>query len=195
VFTKPIHATTARLKLASRLLALCMTSLRVVALLLMFVVGEVRAAPPLATVAVDGAKIPDVGFDVLAGFPFQIVDAGTGASPSDIAAAQKKDQVPAHIRRLDGTRIAVTGYMLPLQLEQGRARKLVLMRDVMTCCYGATPNMNDYIVVTVKGDGVPPLADIPVVFVGTLHVAATYENGYLVSLYTLETDKYLGPRK
>ncbi len=155
----------------------------------------ISLAAALALLNVDGEKVSDVGFDRLAGFPYTIVDAGTGATPEQIAAARKKDQVPAAVRAFDAKRVAVTGIMLPLQMENGRARKLVLMRDVTTCCYGATPNMNDYVVVVMKGEGVPVTQDIPVVFVGTLHIAETYENGYLTSLYTLDGEKFLGPRK
>ncbi len=142
------------------------------------------------------AEVPEaIGFDRLSGFPYTIVDAGTGATTEQIAAAQKNDQLPAAIRALDGRRVAVTGFMLPVQMENGRARKLVLMRDVTTCCYGATPNMNDYVVVTMRGEGIKAVQDIPVVLIGVLHVAQTYENGYLVSLYTLDGEEYLGPRK
>jgi hypothetical protein len=185
---------------ASRLLARGMMSLRsslVVALGLLAALTALAAPASLglALLSVGGEKIPDVGFDRLAGYPFTIVDAGTGASAAEIEAAKKKDPAPPQVRALDGQRVAVTGYMLPLQLENGRVKKLVLMRDVTTCCYGATPNMNDYIVVTMNGEGFTPLQDIPVVLVGRLHVALTYENGYLVSLYTLDGEKYLGPRK
>jgi hypothetical protein len=151
--------------------------------------------PPPPVVMIDGQPVQDLGFEHLSSFPYTIVDCGTGATTEQIDAARKNDQVPAAIRAFDSKRVALTGYMLPLQIENGRAKKLILMRDVTTCCYGATPNMNDYVVVTMKGEGVKAVQDIPVVLVGVLRVGEKYENGYLVSLYELEGEKFLGPKK
>ena len=155
--------------------------------------NPVAPAPP-RTIVVDGEQVKEVGFEHLASFPYTIVDAGTGANADQIAAAAKRPQVPEGVRALDQARVALTGFMLPVQMEGGRARKFILMRDVSTCCYGATPNMNDYVVVTMKDAGVKAVQDVPIVVVGTLHVGERYENGYLVSLYELEGKKLLGPR-
>jgi hypothetical protein len=153
------------------------------------------APPPTPrSIVLEGEHLLEVGFEQLASFPYTIVDAGTGATPAEIEAARKRDQVPATIRALDQKRVAITGFALPLQLENGRAKKLFLMRDVSTCCFGATPNTNDYVVVTMK-EGAKTVADIPIVLVGTLRIGERYEGGYLVSLYELEDAKYLGPRK
>ena len=151
--------------------------------------------PPPRVVMLHGEKVHELGFEHLASFPYTIVDAGTGATSAQIEQARTRDQVPAAVRAFDRVRVTLTGFMLPVQLENGRAKKLILMRDVSTCCYGATPSMNDYVIVTMKGEGVKPVQDIPVVFMGVLHVGERYENGYLVSLYELDAEKFLGPRK
>jgi hypothetical protein len=156
--------------------------------------GE-TAGPARRTTLVGGEQVFDLGFDQLASFPYKIVDQGTGATKEQIEAAQKTNQIPASIQSYSGTRVALTGYMLPLKMSGGLAQKFVLMKDVNTCCYGATPNLNDYVIVTMKGAGIKVTQDVPVVVIGTLQVAQKYEGGYVVSLYELEGTKFLGEKK
>lgn len=146
-------------------------------------------------VTVDGAEAYTVGFDKLTSFPYTIVDAGTGATPEEIKAAQEKDQVPASIRLYHGQRVLLTGYLMPLTIENGLTKKFVIMKDVNTCCYGSVPNMNDYVVVSMKGAGVTPVQDVPVDIVGTFRIDQKYEGGYIVSLFAFDGEKFLGAKK
>lgn len=146
-------------------------------------------------VKVEGQEMFALGFDKLSSFAYELVDAGTGATPEQIAERQKRDPVPAWVREYDGKRVRLTGYLMPLTLENGRTRKFVMMRDVNTCCYGAVPNMNDYLVVTMEGEGVEPVQDVPVDLVGIFRVEHRYEDGYVVSLFAMKGEKFLGPKK
>ena len=146
-------------------------------------------------VTIDGAEIYSVGFDKLAAFPYTIVDEGTGATPEEIKAAMEKDQVPDWIRLYHGQRVLLTGYLMPLSIENGLTKKFVIMKDVNTCCYGSTPNMNDYVVVTMKGAGITPVQDVPVELVGTFRVDQKYDGGYIVSLFVLDGEKFRGAKK
>lgn len=146
-------------------------------------------------VVVDGKEMLALGFDKLSSFAYKLVDAGTGATPEEIAEHQKKDPVPEWVKRYDGQRVLLTGYLMPLQMENGRAKKFVMMRDVNTCCYGAVPNMNDYLVVTMAGEGVEPVQDVPVDLVGIFRIDHRYDDGYVVSLFAMEGEKFLGPKK
>lgn len=158
--------------------------------------AESVAEPVPKPVRVAGEELPALGFDFLAGYKYKTVDAGTGASPAEIEAAKKTDQVPAKVRAFDGQRVLLTGYMLPLTMTGGRSFKFVLMKDVNTCCYGATPSMNDYITVTMKpGAGAAVSQDVPVQVTGTLRIKQVYDSGYVVSLYTLEGERFLGEKK
>lgn len=154
------------------------------------------AARQPVKVKLDGEELYAVGFEQLSAFPYTVVDAGTGASPEEIEAAKRRDQIPPWIRIYHQKRVLLTGYMMPLQIEQGRARKFFLMKDVTTCCYGAVPSMNDYVVVTMKGDGVVAVPDVPVQLVGVLQIEEKYEAGYLTALLSMDGEKFLGaPRK
>jgi hypothetical protein len=153
--------------------------------------------PPLepARTKVDGEEMFTLGFDRLSAFEYMIVDAGTGATPEEIEAARKRDQVPPWIRLYHEKRVVLTGYLMPLAMENGRTKKFVMMKDVNTCCYGAVPNMNDYVVVTMKGEGITPVQDVPVLLVGIFRVAEKYDGSYVTSLFEMEGEKFLGARK
>ena len=144
---------------------------------------------------IDGQAVYEVGFEKLAAFPYEIVDAATGATPEEIEAAKADDQVPDWIRVYDRERIALTGYMLPLKVEDGLTTKFIMMRDVSTCCFGNVPNMNEYVIVSMTADGIAPVQDVPVVLIGTFRIEEVYdETGYLTSLFQMDGEKFLGPR-
>jgi hypothetical protein len=145
--------------------------------------------------AIDGQQMFVVGFDRLAAFEYTVVDSATGASEEEMVEARKRDQIPAWVRLYDKQQIALTGFMLPLVVEQGLARKFIMMRDITTCCFGNVPNMNEYVIVTMKGQGVKPLQDVPVVLTGVFRINEIYEGGYLTSIFQMDGDKFLGPKK
>ncbi|HYD84315.1 MAG TPA: hypothetical protein VEA63_09685 [Opitutus sp.] len=171
----------------------------VAALLLHVVVVVAQDAPAVdltpRKVVVAGEEMLALGFDKLSSFTYTLVDAGTGATEEEIAEHLKKDPVPEWVRAYDSKRVLLTGYMMPLQVENGRSKKFVMMRDVNTCCYGAVPNMNDYLVVTMEGEGVEAIQDVPVDLVGVFKIDHRYDGGYVVSLFAMKGEKFLGPKK
>jgi hypothetical protein len=187
-FSVPVHA----LRFPLRVLALLLASSTTI-----FGAEKAPAGKPKdpVKIVIDGQEAFSVGFEKLSAFPYTIVDSGTGATPQEIEAARKKDQVPDWIRVYQNKRVALTGYLMPLQVENGLAKKFIMMKDINTCCYGAVPNMNDYVVVSMKGEGVRPVQDVPVELVGILRIEEKYENGYVTSLFQLEGEKFLGAKK
>ena len=147
------------------------------------------------SVSIDGKEMRALGFNLLSAFKYTIFDAGSGATAEEIKAAKAKDQVPAWIKVFDGQRVALTGYMMPLTFDHGLSKKFIMMKDLNTCCYGAVPSMNDYVIVTMKDQGVSPMQDIPVRLVGTFHIDQKYEGDYLVSLFVMDGEKFHGPLK
>jgi hypothetical protein len=149
--------------------------------------GAARAAdgPKAHKPAVPAEPVP-LGFETLASFPYALPDISAPAE-----AAAPKPEIPAAVRAFDGRLVALSGYMMPLQLEEGRARQFVLVRNLASCCYGVTPNLNEYVLVTMR-QGVRPVMDVPITVAGTLKVGETYEDGYLVGIYQLDGEKF-GP--
>jgi len=157
--------------------------------------STVKADPTPTKITIEGNTLYSLGFDKLSAFDYKVTDVGTGASPDEIAKAMKVDQVPSWIHLYDNQRVVLSGYMMPLQVENGLSTKFVMMRDITTCCYGAVPNMNDYVVVTVQRPGIQVVQDIPVRMMGTFRIDQRYDGGYVVSLFVMDGEKFLGPVK
>lgn len=157
-------------------------------------VPPLPAGPPLS--ALEGplenvAGYAKVHFSQLAGFKYRPPPqpVAVGEEPPDAV-----EQVPAAIRRLDGRKVVLTGFMLPLKLEGGLATEFFLLSNPSLCCYGIMPEMNEWMHVRMRGEGLPPVQDVPVFLAGILKVRARWEAGYLTGIYELEGHGLLKPR-
>jgi hypothetical protein len=132
-----------------------------------------------------------VTFDTLASFFYMIPDAdelqGAGSSG-------RGDQIPAPIRELDGKKVAVQGFMMPLKNEKGGCREFLLVRDQGICCYRRTPRMNEWVAVKMNGGKLARLVtDRPVTVFGILGVGEKIENGTVMNVYRLAAEDIGGP--
>jgi hypothetical protein len=161
--------------------------------------GEPPVAPPLAgpsLAALDGrlemvSGYAKIHYSQLAGFKFRPPPqpVGAGQPPPEVLA-----QVPAGIRRLDGKKVVLTGYMLPLKLENGLATEFFFLSSPTLCCYGVVPEVNEWMHVKMRQEGLPAIQDVPMFLAGRLRVRARWEEGYLVGIYELEGDGLLKMR-
>ena len=129
-----------------------------------------------------------LGFDQLAGYTF----VPPAFDPSVATTAKPptgEEQIPVAVKSWNGKKAVVTGFMVPVKMEKGLVTEFLLMRNTMACCYGAVPNMNEWVIVKMKKGGVAPLMDVPVQFFGDLKVGAMFENGYMTGLYELECER------
>jgi hypothetical protein len=140
------------------------------------------ASPPIAS----GGYAP-VGFEQLSGYQIEISDELLGPQTNKTVLTAD-GQIPEPIKELNNKRISLRGFMLPLKVEGGLVTEMLIMKDQSMCCYGATPRINEWVSVKMKG-GVKPLMDEPVTLMGTLKVGETRENGYLVGIYAMDGDK------
>lgn len=155
------------------------------------VAASVRPVPPPPPVTSEksaaSAEYLFVGFDQLAGFPFKSPGLETSSTPEAKLTSEVMDQIPDSVKKLDGRRVTVTGFMLPTKIENGLATEFLLLNSPMMCCFGVTPSTNGWIVVKMA-KGVRPVQDVPLPFRGRLHVRAQWENGWLAGVYQLDGD-------
>ena len=149
-----------------------------------------ETAPP-SVLNADGYQV--VGFDRLASFAY--VPAELNPAGSKAPATPEANQIPEKIRALDSAKVMVTGFMLPVKMNQGLVTEFLLVKDPMLCCYGIMPKLNEWVVVKMTGKGVPPLMDVPLSFEGKLKVGEQYDNGYLTGIYLLEGEKQAAQTK
>ncbi len=133
-----------------------------------------------------------VGFDRLAGFPMRLH--WVMVDPVRIKGVQKMmDDVPANIKELDESKIAVKGFMLPLKLDNGQVTDFFLLRTQARCCYGLPIQMNELLTVHMA-HGVKSIMDQPITIYGRLHIAENHDDtGALTSIYSLDGEKMDGP--
>jgi hypothetical protein len=128
-----------------------------------------------------------VGFEQLSGYQIEVSDELLGPQTNKTVLTAD-GQIPEPIKELNNKKISLRGFMLPLKVEGGLVTEMLIMKDQSMCCYGATPRINEWVSVKMKG-GVKPLMDEPVTLMGTLKVGETRENGYLVGIYAMDGDK------
>jgi hypothetical protein len=135
----------------------------------------------------NGATYSSVNFGTLAGFkylppkPFEMKKDDTQVP------LPYRGQIPKPITELSGKPTAVTGFVIPLEVEKGKLKSFILVRNQLYCCYGMVPAYNEWIHVTGKeGFRAPFLQDVPVTVYGTFTAGEVLKQGQLVSLYRME---------
>ena len=144
------------------------------------------------TVEQDGKKYLNLTFARLASFPFKVTPEVADANDHpQIASAQVREQVPEAIKALSEKSAAVTGFMLPVSVNDGLTSDFLLLRNQSACCYGIMPRVNEWVIVRTAGKGVKPIMDVPVTALGTFHVGEMRNNGNLTGIYMLDCDQLL----
>jgi hypothetical protein len=164
--------------------------------------SSTSASASTPAVVTDAPKVPEVkatsdddayqavGFDKLASYNFEVLE--EAPVTNQVATADKADnQIPATVKAFDLKKVSIRGFMLPLKVENGKVTEFLIMKDQSMCCYGATPKINEWVSVKLSGRGIKPIMDQPVSMLGTLHVGAMRENGYLVGIYQMDGDKLI----
>src|SRR5437868_2257902 len=128
-----------------------------------------------------------LGFEQLASYNFTPPAFDPAAAPN-VKPPTGEEQIPASVKDWNNKKAVITGFMVPVKMEKGLVTEFLLMRNTMACCYGAVPNMNEWVIVKMK-KGVQPLMDLPIAFYGELKVGAMFENGYMTGLYELEGER------
>jgi len=132
-----------------------------------------------------------VSFSLLAGYEFDLHPEIVQSSNLTAATERSFAQVPLEVRALSGQEIAVSGFLLPMRMEDGFAVEFLLMRDQTLCCFGRVPRINEWISVTASGRGAQPRMDVPITVCGTFTVSDQREQGTLIGLYKMEADKII----
>lgn len=94
---------------------------------------------------------------------------------------------PARIRALDGEKVALTGYMIALLWEGTSVPQFMLVRDLMACCFGGSPQPDEWCDVTMQGEAAGYWGYVPVVTRGIFRLAGIAdEAGYAAGAYSIE---------
>ena len=148
-----------------------------------------KSAPP--TVFSQVENHPLVPWETLAHFQYDIPDWDDKQKPKS-RLKNKKFPIPDFIQRLNGTNVAVVGFMIPLDTNgQGdRVFSFILAMSRASCCYGIVPKMNEWMFIQMeKGKDADDTMDVPVTVFGTFEVGEEIAKHQGWSLYRMVSDK------
>lgn len=110
--------------------------------------------------------------------------------PTDKPAKPDQSMVPAQVREYDGRKLAIIGYMIPINFRGGGTNEFMIVPIVPSCFFCEEPLPTEWIdVKTTDGRYVPYVYDYPVTVAGTLDVGAVYSGGMMESMFRLKADK------
>jgi hypothetical protein len=99
--------------------------------------------------------------------------------------ADKGGNIPDDVKKLTGSKIRVTGFMIPLD-QADNISNFSLVPSLFACCFGQPPQIQHQIVVhTPKGKSVSYYPD-EIVCEGTLKVDEKKDDGYIVSVFEMD---------
>ena len=100
-------------------------------------------------------------------------------------------EIPDKVKQLDEKKVAITGFMLPIDVDEGKVKRFLLLKSTMSCCFGVAPRINEVIYVeSSKKQKIQTVMDMPITVFGKLSVGQQFrEDLMLMGVYQLELDE------
>lgn len=99
------------------------------------------------------------------------------------------DPFPDYIRQLDGKEVITRGFMMP-DIDFEHIQKFHLVRSLFACCFGAPPQLNEIVRVTLLDEKGMDYTYNTVEIRGTLRVVFEMEDGLVEDLFRIENATY-----
>ena len=108
-----------------------------------------------------------------------------------IASLSYDTEIPDNVKQIDGKKVAITGFMLPIDVDKGKVQRFLLLKSTMSCCFGVAPRINEVIYVeSSKKQKIQTVMDMPITVFGKLSVGQQFrEDLMLMGVYQLELDE------
>jgi hypothetical protein len=96
-------------------------------------------------------------------------------------------QIPEPILALNGRKVVVQGFMVPIEIRKDEVKSFLLVRNQMVCCFGVMVGFNEWIFVQMEGaKRAKFVPDTLVSVYGMLEVGEDVQNGLVMSIFRLE---------
>lgn len=96
----------------------------------------------------------------------------------------EKGGIPDDVKRLSGSKIRLTGFMIPLE-QADKITRFALVPSLFSCCFGQPPQVQHVVNVTCPENKPVSYSPDQVVVEGTLGTEEKKEDGYVVSIFQL----------
>jgi hypothetical protein len=124
--------------------------------------GDPSTLIPLNQLAKWTKDFPATNWDVLSDFDYIFPPPGGKLSA-------RKLVVPAAVQKLNGQKVSIKGYMIPIEMDGQGVAKFALTEELNTCCFALPAVPNQWIIVTMPKKTSFIRWD-PITVFGTLHV-------------------------
>ena len=128
-----------------------------------------------------------ISFETLAAFPIK-VDWLINPTNSALDTVNRKGEIPALVKALNGKKVSVQGYIKPLKQDADGVTDFLLMRDHALCCQTNIPQINEWVHVRMTGRSIPFAHERQFTVSGVLQVGELLGTGNVVSVYRLTGD-------
>jgi hypothetical protein len=139
---------------------------------------------PQNFVQAQGGRYLVLSFEQLSAYRVRIRYVIDEAGNMKLASQSVGSQIPAVIAGLNGQKVALTGMMFPVELDDaGKATRFMLLGALPGCLYCQPPAINEW--VDVIASPAVAVTDKPVVVFGRLEVGEHQEEGVVASIYRM----------
>ena len=98
----------------------------------------------------------------------------------------KDNKIPDRIKALNGEKVALNGFMMPVDQDAEGSKEFVLNGSYDMCGFGGPVDINQWVMVNYTGAGRVPYTHLPMTVFGELEVGEEYRDGYLFSIYRMK---------
>jgi hypothetical protein len=149
----------------------------------------IAIAPKSEPAPAADSEFKPVTFATLASFLYELPN-----TDDPVQKPAAKDQIPQPIKAMNGMKVAVQGFMVPVDLKNGKTSTFLLVKDQSLCCFGRMPRMNEWVSVKMRpGKSARVIQDQPVTVFGNLEVGEVFDKGEVLSVYRIDSDDVAGP--
>ncbi len=131
-----------------------------------------------------------IQFEAISDYVYYTPDPWDTPDPKQTAG----NKIPDDIKALNGKKVAITGFMMPVNYDQQGATLFVLNGNYDMCSFGGPVMMNQWVMVKYQGKGKVPYTHLPLTAFGTLEVGEEYKEGRLYSLYRMNANAVSTPK-
>ena len=98
---------------------------------------------------------------------------------------QDDKTIPDDVCKLEGAKVKISGVMMPMD-QSGRVTRFLLVNDMMSCCYGQAPKLQNVAMVELPKDKWIAATGDRIDITGKLHVKVQREDGFVLSIFQIE---------
>ncbi len=130
-----------------------------------------------------------IAFSFLGGFEYEPLKPWEQLAAGRKLTGNRAAEIPRGIRALSGKRVAIEGFMMPMDYDRSGVSEFILNGSYDMCAFGVPARLNDWVLVRMKdGRRTRFAGHFPVWVYGRLEIGERWRGDQVESLYRLEAD-------